>query len=89
MMGEKFVCCKGFNGADKTSKLTLANPYQFETGNYLKMWDLRGDPMNPVNLFFFMMDKHLLLAMEFHSLTDAPLFNSPATGKELKVCCLI
>ena len=89
MMGEKFVRCKGFNGADKTSKLTLANPYQFETGNYLKMWDLRDDPMNPVNLFFFMMDKHLLPAMEFHGLTDAPLFNSRAVGKELKVRCLI
>jgi len=89
MMGEKFVCCKGFNGADKTSKLTLANPYQFETGNYLKMWDLCGDPMNPVNLFFFMMDKHLLPAMEFHGLTDAPLFNSRAVGKELKVRSLI
>jgi len=57
MLGEKFVRCKGFNGADKTSKLTLANPYQFETGNYFKMWDLPRDPMNPVNLFFFMMDK--------------------------------
>jgi len=78
-----------FNHPTKTSKLTLANPYQFETGNYLKMWDLRGDPMNPVNLFFFMMDKHLLPAMEFRSLTDAPLFNSRAVGKELKVRCLI
>jgi len=89
MMGEKFVRCKGFNGADKTSKLTLANPYQFEMGNYLKMWDLRGNPMNPVNLFFFMMEKHLTPAMEFHGLTDAPLFNSRAVGKELKVHCLI
>jgi len=89
MMGEKFVRCKGFNGADKTSKLALANPCQFEMGNCLKMWDLRDDPMNPVNLFFFMMDKHLLPAMEFHGLTDAPLFNSRAVGKELKARSLI
>jgi len=27
--------------------------------------------------------------MEFHGLTDAPLFNSRAVGKELKVRCLI
>jgi len=89
MMGEKFGHCKGFNDANKTSKLTLANPYQYKTGNYLKMWDLRGDPMNPVNLFIFMMDKHLSPAMQFHGLTDAPLFNSRAVGKELKVSCVI
>jgi len=46
---------------------------------------------NPLlaNLFFFMMDKHLLPAMQFHGLKDAPLFNSRAVGKELKVRCLI
>jgi len=88
-MGKTYLCCKGFNGADKTSKRTLNNPCKFETGNYLKMWDLPGDPMNPVNLFFFMIDKHLILTMEFHGLNDAPLFNSRAVGKELKVHCQI
>jgi len=88
MIGE-FVRCKGFNGADKTSKLTMNNPYQFKTGNYLKMWNLHGNPMNPVNLFFFLMDKHLIPVMEFHGLKDAPLFDSRAVGKELKVRCQI
>jgi len=58
-------------------------------GNYLKMWGLRGNPMNPVNLFFFffLIDKHLI--PEFHGLNDVPLFNGRAVGKELNVHCQI
>ena len=85
MIGKRFVRCKGFNGADKTSKITLSNCYQFQTGNYLKMWDVENDPMNMVNLFFFMMDMHLKPAMEFYGLEDVPLFNSRAYAKDLKV----
>jgi len=84
-IGKRFVRCKGFNGADKTSKLTLSNPYQFETGDFLKMWDNKGDPMNIVNLFFFFMENHLQPAMDFHGLTDVPLFNGRAYAKVLKV----
>lgn len=83
--GLRFIRLKGFNGADKTAKLSLANPYQYETGGFLKMWDNRRDPLNVVNLFFFYVEKHLKPAMEFHGLTDAPLFNRRAPMKELKV----
>ena len=81
----RYVRLNGFNGADKTAKLSLTNPYQYETGGFLKMWDNRSDPLNVVNLLFFYFDNHLKPAMDFHGLTDAPLFNRRAPQKELRV----
>jgi len=81
----RYVHLNGFNGADKTAKLSLTNPYQYETGGFLKMWDNRSDPLNVVNLLFFYFDNHLKPAMDFHGLTDAPLFNRRAPQKELRV----
>ena len=81
----RYVRLNGFNGADKTAKLSLTNPYQYKTGGFLKMWDNRSDPLNVVNLLFFYFDNHLKPAMDFHGLTDAPLFNRRAPQKELRV----
>jgi len=75
----------GFNDADKTAKLPLENPHQCETGGFLKMWDNRSDPFNIVNLFIFYIENHLKPAMDYHGLTDAPLFNRRAPQKELRV----
>jgi len=49
------------------------------------MWDNRSDPLNVVNLLFLCFDNHLKPAMDFHGLTDAPLFNCRAPQKELRV----
>jgi len=81
----RYVRLNGFNGADKTAKLSLTNLYQYETGGFLKMWDNRSNPLNVVNLLFLYFDNHLKPAMDFHGLTDAPLFNHRAPQKELRV----
>ena len=62
-MGLRYLRLKGFNGADKSSKLSLTNPYQYETGGFLKMWDNRNDPLNIVNLYYFYADTHLVLGV--------------------------
>ena len=84
-MDLRYIRLMGFNGADKTQKLSLTNPYQYETGGFLEMWDNRKDPMNVVNLFFFYIENHLKPAMDYHGLTDAPLFNRRAPQKEIRV----
>jgi len=81
----RYVRLNGFNGADKTAKLSLTNPYHYKTGGFLKMWDNRSDPLNVVNLLFFYFDNHLKPAIDFHGLTDAPLLNRCAPQKELRV----
>ena len=85
-MGLRYICLNTFNGADKSAPLSLSNPYQYESGSFLKMWDNRKDPLNVVNLFFFYVEQHLKPAMEFYKLEDAPFWNRRAPAKELKVC---
>jgi len=75
----------GFNGANKTAKLSLTNLYQHKTDGFLKMWNNRSDPLNVVNLLFFYFDNHLKPATDFHGLMDVPLFNRRAPQKELRV----
>ena len=84
-MGLRYIRLKTFNGANKTCKLSLTNPYQYETGGFLKMWDNRKDPINVVNLFFYYVETHLKPAMDYHKLKDAPFWNRRAPAKELKV----
>jgi len=55
------------------------------TGGFFEMWDNRSNPLNVINLLFFCFDNHLKPAMDFHGLTDAPLFNRCAPQKELRV----
>ena len=84
-LGFKCLRLRGFKGADKTSKLSLANPYQFEVGGYLKIWENPNDPFCLVKLFHHHRTKHLEPAAEFYGIKDPYFFMRRAPFKELKV----
>jgi hypothetical protein len=83
--GRRCLVLLSFGNADKTNKITLANPHVLDTSGALKIWENPADPYCIVKLFDCMVNKHLIPAMTYHGLKDAPLFNRRANAKELKV----
>jgi hypothetical protein len=84
-VGRRCLVLMSFGNADKTNKISLANPYVLDTSGSLKIWENPADPYCIVKLFDCMVNKHVIPAMTYHGLTDAPLFNRRASAKELKV----
>ena len=53
---------RGFGNADKSSKLSLSNPWQRVTGDYLKIIENVNDPICTVKLAYFYRDEHFIPA---------------------------
>ena len=84
-IGRRCLVLLTFGNADKTNKISMANPYVLNTSGTLKIWENPADPYCIVKLFDCLTNKHVIPAMTYHNLKDAPLFNRRANAKELKV----